>query len=96
MSESLKAQQTIHAFFFSRGLVVVINSADEKAIESRALDIATQQFKEAGIGETPNVIGVAKLPHDGVITAWNNPPKSDVQRGREQIGNDIARRLMGW
>lgn len=69
------------AYFFNRGLVVVINSDDAKGNEERAIAIAVERFKAASIADDPTVSGVATLPADGVVMMWNDPPQSLEWKG---------------
>ena len=95
------------AYFFHHGLVVVINATDEKATEPRALEIAADRFKKAGINETPSISGVATLPQSGVIVTWNDPPSraddvedtihnaidAEVEQLRSEMQEEIDRQV---
>jgi hypothetical protein len=81
------------AYFFRHGLVVVINSIDQKATEPRALEIAAQMLKEASFTEAPSLSGVAILPQDGVVTAWHRNDGVYSATAEYAVSEDAVHRI---
>jgi hypothetical protein len=92
-----KPTTPMQGFFYRHGLVVVINS-DEPGAKDRAQQIAVDRFKDDGVDSAPELLGVATLPKDGVLSAWDRSSRYDrptetPDQIRQRFGAFIAERV---